>query len=72
LLYLAYDNDEEVTLLFLQFLNSAKFSFYDQIKQAIAYHLLALYKLNRYAQKTVMAKLIEHIWTDKLKGVKIN
>ena len=57
--------------LFLQFLHAAKFTLYEEIKQAIAYHLIALFKMYRYMQKAALAKLIESIWNEKLKGVKI-
>lgn len=55
----------------MQFLYSAKFTLYEEIKQAIAYHLIALYKFHRYIQKVSLAKLIETIWNEKLKGVKL-
>lgn len=57
--------------LFLHFLHAAKFTLYEEIKQAIAYHLMSLFKLQRYMQKTAIAKLIESIWSEKMKGVRL-
>lgn len=58
-------------MLLLNFLYCSKFTLYDEIKQAIAYHLLALYKFYLYSQKTAAAKLIEKIWCDRMKSVKL-
>lgn len=41
------------------------------MKQGVAYHLLALYKFYIYSQKSSAAKLVERIWADKMKGVKL-
>jgi predicted DNA-binding protein YlxM (UPF0122 family) len=71
LFYLAYSEDFSIGMLLLNFLQCSRFTLYDEIKQAIAYHLLALYKFYLYSQKAIPAKLIEKIWSEKLKSVRL-
>jgi hypothetical protein len=71
LFYLAYSEDFSIGMLLLNFLNYSRFTLNEEIKQAIGYHLLALYKFYLCPQETIPANLIKKIWSEKFELVKL-
>lgn len=71
MLFHIYDNQLASKLL-LSFLHLSKFTFYEELRRSIAYHLLALHKLKSGEGRNAVSKQIETIWREKLGETRIN